>query len=293
MNADRPPQQDRDDPDHDPTGIRDLLASLPDPGPMPPDLVARITSSIAQERAALGRAEATDPVVTPLVRRRPLWQRAGLVAAGLLVVGAAGSTLTGTTPADLAARLTTSSSAGDSAAGAAQENTVGDSLSQQESGGSEAEPPAADQGGTDDQDLTAGPSAGPSAGSPAGQDDRLPATGTDDLTATGTAYTTVALATQARTTLDRWLRSARGVTPPLDDRTTSSSLLSTPDGLEDCLLALLLPANSLIGADLATLDGAQAAVIVVRDDTGNEAYAVRPDCRTGAPGVLAGPVRLP
>ena len=44
-----------DDPtpvEHDPTGMRDLLASLPDPGPMPEDLVARIMAALAEESRA-------------------------------------------------------------------------------------------------------------------------------------------------------------------------------------------------------------------------------------------------
>lgn len=38
--------------DHDPTGIRDLLASLPDPGPMPDVVARRIEASLAQEAAS-------------------------------------------------------------------------------------------------------------------------------------------------------------------------------------------------------------------------------------------------
>lgn len=42
--------------DLDPTGVRALLANLPDPGPMPDDLVARITQSLVleQQRRATG-----------------------------------------------------------------------------------------------------------------------------------------------------------------------------------------------------------------------------------------------
>ena len=35
--------------EHDPTGMRALLASLPEPGPMPDDLVARISAALAAE----------------------------------------------------------------------------------------------------------------------------------------------------------------------------------------------------------------------------------------------------
>jgi hypothetical protein len=85
----------------DPTGMRALLSSLPDPGPMPDDLVARIQASLLSE----SRSRAADaqtphaipqpPVATarhgasiPASRKRPLGQWIfGLAAAGLVVAG--------------------------------------------------------------------------------------------------------------------------------------------------------------------------------------------------------------
>lgn len=100
------------DPDDDPTGIRALLGSLPEPGPMPDHLVARITASIAAEQSLRS-------TVRPLTRRRPLWRTAGLAAAAAAVIGVGGtSLLTSTSPGDLAALFrgsgsdTPSSSAG-------------------------------------------------------------------------------------------------------------------------------------------------------------------------------------
>lgn len=75
----------------DPTGMRDLLRSLPDPGPMPQDVADRITAALAQERQ--GRSEDDHSTVTPLARtgrsggstpagrRRWMQAVAGLVAA--------------------------------------------------------------------------------------------------------------------------------------------------------------------------------------------------------------------
>src|SRR5689334_13821532 len=63
-----PRREDRDrgaDVEPDPTGIRALLGALPDPGPMPEDLVARIQASIAAEQAARD-----DSTVVPLRPRR-------------------------------------------------------------------------------------------------------------------------------------------------------------------------------------------------------------------------------
>lgn len=51
-----PRQPDHQHEEVDPTGIRDLLASLPDPGPMPEDLVRRIEARLEAERAGLERA---------------------------------------------------------------------------------------------------------------------------------------------------------------------------------------------------------------------------------------------
>lgn len=56
----------------DPTGMRALLSSLPDPGPMPGDLVTRIQASLAAEAAA--RASTADPAAAPVL---PMPPRAG------------------------------------------------------------------------------------------------------------------------------------------------------------------------------------------------------------------------
>ncbi|HET7477862.1 MAG TPA: hypothetical protein VFJ97_17810 [Dermatophilaceae bacterium] len=67
MTAPRGPHDRRSEPEEDPTGIRALLASLPEPGPMPAHLVERIGASLAREQAARTPA---DPRVTPIRRRR-------------------------------------------------------------------------------------------------------------------------------------------------------------------------------------------------------------------------------
>jgi hypothetical protein len=114
--------------DHDdPTGIRALLGGLPNPGPMPPDLVARINASIAAEQSARSGQSVNpfaDPTVVPL-RRRPRWQRFGLAAAVAAVAAIGLPALLSSTGSSWMASLTThSSSAGsagsvaDSAAGA-------------------------------------------------------------------------------------------------------------------------------------------------------------------------------
>lgn len=83
----------------DPTGVRELLAGLPDPGPMPEDLVRRIEARLEVEQTAreqessrpLGRhADRVVDLATERGRRRPgrtlVWL--GAAAAGLVATAA-------------------------------------------------------------------------------------------------------------------------------------------------------------------------------------------------------------
>lgn len=109
------PPADKGDPEHDPTGIRDLLSALPDPGPMPADLVARINASIAAEQ--LAREGGT---VVPLRRRRWGWQQVAVAAAAAAILGfGLPALLTGTGPGDVMASLSGGSSAHSASRGAA------------------------------------------------------------------------------------------------------------------------------------------------------------------------------
>ena len=87
----REPQPGAPDPDDDPTGVRALLGSLPDPGPMPDDLARRISASTAAEQE---RRSAPSPggTVHPLRRRSP-WRALGVAAAAAVVVGVGGAAL--------------------------------------------------------------------------------------------------------------------------------------------------------------------------------------------------------
>ena len=68
----RQPPPGTPDPDDDPTGMRALLSSLPEPGPMPADLVARITASIAAEQ----QHRAVAVPIHPARNHRPVWRTA-------------------------------------------------------------------------------------------------------------------------------------------------------------------------------------------------------------------------
>src|SRR5689334_19634185 len=104
-----------EDVEHDPTGIRALLSALPDPGPMPADLVARINASIAQEQSAREGGS-----VVPLRRRSWGWQHLGAAAAAaaVLTIGIP-ALLTGTGPGDVLASLGGHSSSDSAASGSA------------------------------------------------------------------------------------------------------------------------------------------------------------------------------
>ena len=120
---------DRTPVEHDPTGMRALLAGLPEPGPMPDDLVARITAALAAEAdagatgtappsplSAAAAADATPDVpgpersptagatVVPLHRRRVRLRHLGVAAAVVGAVGLGGLVLS-TTPNDLTASI--------------------------------------------------------------------------------------------------------------------------------------------------------------------------------------------
>jgi hypothetical protein len=242
----------------DPTGIRALLSGMPDPGPMPADLVERINASIAAEQAARagsrGLHDLNDlhdlhgPVVVPL-RRHRRWQRLGLAAA-VAAVAAVGvpALLTSGGSSWIASLTTTNSAASDSAAGSAERGPAASSSAQ------------------------------PKAPSAAGV----------TIYASGTAYTSSGFSSQVRAFVDR-----RG-TPlaPLAAEAPAIGPAGTPLGIAPCLSALKLDPSAQVSADLGTFDGAPAIIVLASTDTSQTAYAVGRGCTAGATTVLTGPVRV-
>jgi hypothetical protein len=252
------------DTEHDPTGIRALLSALPDPGPMPEDLVARITASIAQEQSA--RAGGT---VVPLRRRSWGWQHLGAAAAAAVVLAVGiPALLTGTGPGDVMASLGGGSSA-DGASSAGAPEARGEALS------GSGDTPAGDTDGT------VAPRSQPSSSG----DRRVSAAVKQvSLAATGTAYTSDGLATQAAALATTF------------ERSSAAKDAARPDGeagLRACLTALGVPDWLPVRGDVATLDGAPAVIALVDRGSTSSVYAVPPGCDAQHPSLLAGPLTLP
>lgn len=282
-----PPRQHRgSSPDDDPTGVRALLSSLPEPGPMPPELVARITASLSHEQEM--RAGEVDELAA---RRRPrrLHQvlTLGGAAAAVAVIGTVVVLQSRTPPTTSSAQ----SAAREAPAAAPPASTGSAAASSQPTGG----------GGSTPYGLAAG-------GRSAAPGDRSGAANGASLhiQMSGTAYTRGNLLIEARA-------RHRSISAPLAPNAAQSpgiGPVGTPTGLTSCLHALgQKPVNEpgAVWADLASFDGQPAAVIVVRtagspspgtSDPGGSAgsgtvWAVGRDCRPGHPFVLAGPTPLP
>ncbi|GAA1246357.1 hypothetical protein [Oryzihumus leptocrescens] len=84
----RHPSGDQDD---DPTGVRALLSALPEPEPMPEDLVRRISASLAAEQSARPRADVSVTPLLPTRRTRRFLLPVAAVAAGIAAVALAGT----------------------------------------------------------------------------------------------------------------------------------------------------------------------------------------------------------
>lgn len=190
------------------------------------------------------RSTREDRTVVPLRRRLPSWPKLGLVAAAVAAVAVGVPALLGTGPGEVMASLGGGSSS-DSAASSAQAES-----------GAQA------------------PDVGNRAAS---------GTGEVRLATSGTAYTSSALTTQARTVLD----GDDALSAPRKDTATP-----TEATLRDCLTALGVAGWMSVTGDLGTLDGRPAVVAVVSSDTGQSVYAVSPDCDATHPAVMAGPVPL-
>jgi hypothetical protein len=255
--------------EHDPTGMRALLASLPDPGPMPDDLVARISAALAveaqrgdgidqlwsldqhDESSRSGGDDNGSDAGAPVVPlRRRLGVRHVLVAASVVALLGLGGFLVKSLPGDVIAAFGTNAGSADSAA-------VG-------------EDSAAAAGG---KVALVAP--------PAGSGDVV-------VVMSGVDHAADRLDVTARQLDD-------GTLDPIADLTAESPSLgpiATPIGARACATALGIPTDAGILVDVSEVDGASAAVLVVHSDQGRSAWAVDRSCTTGNTGLIRGPVPL-
>lgn len=308
------------DDDLDPTGMRALLRSLPDPGPMPDDLVARIQSSLAElsheelladdegtsRRAGLGAAGVSRGTSSEGLR-------AGATAHAESAAGSDGDGWSGSRDGVGAVGGAAGGGAGGGAGAGGGSGTGGERPSWFTRYGSRLAVAAVVlvggsaaltagwgllAGGSSSSDSAVSSDAAGQAESSRHSAD-APLRGDTDLssrsfemgpvvvTMSGRSYTAAGLATE--------IGSGTDSTPlaPLTAESPGIGPIGTEVGVRSCLQALGLPPESRADVDLALLDEAPAAILVLTGDGGRTAYAVGRDCTVDNASVLAGPIDLP
>lgn len=254
MTTPQQPPGPADHPGSDPTGMSALLRSLPDPGPMPDELVKRIQLSLAAETGPFARRDSQETGYTPVADIRGRSRRSGFrpihwaAAAGLVAV--AGGGMLATQGGDMLSAL---SFGGSSAAGSAAA-----SLSAER--------------------AAPGDSAASGIGSPIGV----------TVVMTGQVVTSTGLASAAQQAM------STGMTPLHDLASESPAIgpIGTELGARDCATALGVPSDAALVVDLVTHDDSPAAVVVATLGGEHTAYLVRRNCRLGSAELISGPQRL-
>lgn len=269
-----------DDPtpvEHDPTGMRDLLASLPDPGPMPEDLVARITAALAEESRAAqasfaaqaGRVADAPPTtldagnVVPLRPHRPTLRHLAVAAAVVTAIGLGGAAL-GAWPSSLTGPIAALSEA---------------SSADSEAGAAPAAPGADESGKGGDAEAGAGVS-------DLSATDRLDGV---TIVMSGAEHSSDALAAAA----SALVTTTYPTVTPLTAEAPGIGPIATAIGARTCADALGISPDAGILVDVSEVDGAPAAVLIATDGGARTAYAVSRSCTTRSPMLIAGPIALP
>lgn len=257
---------DTDPVEHDPTGMRALLAGLPDPGPMPGDLVDRIRAELAEEQRRREAPAADDreqqpegPVRATVVPLRPRRSGVRLLAAAAAVVGVLG----------LGGLLVDATRSG----GAIASLTAGGSADSGAAAGGEAMPEK------QSDDLGA-----PEVRAASGDGRTVVLDGADavrraDLAAAAAALPTGPFRTRA--------------SAPQSGADGSGVPVATVDGARACATGLGVPPEDEVVVRLTVVDGEPAALLVATTSGGaRTAWAVARTCSTQEPAVVAGPVSV-
>jgi len=237
--------------DDDPTGVRALLSSLPEPDPMPDHLVERINASLAAEqaqRAAKMSSGSVTPLLTAAQHRRPrlLFAIAGAAAAVVLLAVIGSDMFMGNqnTATSTSAAINSTSRAGSSS--------------------------GAEAGGT------APPSAADKAQTPTALAGRATTPSLVQIGQSGTRYTQADFVTQARTLRQAPFQSMAA-------QSSSAGPAGTTPGLMECLSAIGASGAQAVRADVAFYEGRPAVIIVATTNGIPVAYAVGRECsRTDA-----------
>lgn len=278
------------DGDVDTTGVRALLAGLSDPGPMPDEVVARILRRLADEGAALAplvaRGVALEDDVAAGARSHDVAGRGGhgVEALGLGEV----VTVDELRPQDRAGGRRRWVALGSAAAGVAAVALAGTVLLQ---GARQQSSTASVQSRTE---LGAGDSGRPESAATA-------AAARVRIVSTGTAYQAATLARAAQALVvdlgSSVTDSGEAVGPahptvPVSRAPAGDPPIASPVGLAACLATLGEADADQVAADVATLNGAAAVVIVTINGGLKQVYAVDPGCSRGDPMILAGPLPM-
>lgn len=262
------------DDDVDPTGVRELLAGLPAPGPMPEALVARIQAALEHERYEPSRGLGTDDLevalgLAPVTHYDddPRYDDSHHYADESRSAGDPGD-VAGARRADvvsLASRRRTRWPVLGAAAATVAALAIGGGFLVR--GGS---------GGGTTASLAKGSTT--MATTPVAMASANP-TQKVQLRVSSRTYTSTELTQQAQTLLDP-------STPPAAATDPAIGPIGTPEGLAACIATLGEDDADSISADIAVFDGQPAVIIVAVKDGLKQVYVVGRDCGKGDPGIL-------
>ncbi|CAN5517494.1 hypothetical protein BH23ACT6_BH23ACT6_22660 [soil metagenome] len=281
-----PPGPAPDDPDVDPTGMRDVLASLPDPDPMPDHVAARIMASLNEERARgpqgtwAGSAPVADLAVERERRRPAQWM---LAAAAVVAVGALGTVGAdsvlgpdaggGDATAQYSPHQDTSGGAEDDSGAEAE----ADADSAADEGDAEVGIDAAEKVATDEQDA----------------DNAVEAATLDDAPERVQDIDDAVFASGALAVLQSADTSLAGM--PAEFAGSANRGALPPDAIDACVQTIgENPADGQWAAAPATINGSDVVVVGELTSERSAAWAVSEQCPTDPNAeVLNGPVALP
>lgn len=277
--------------ENDPTGVRALLSSLPDPGPMPDTVFARISASLQEEQerreqeATFGHDSAPDVIslAAERHRRRPmrtltyLGAAAGLAVAATVVStqlfgpGDGGGSGISADVGNTNARPTDAGAPGNAgeqegADGAADEDTAADAGKAEDNDGDEAAAPQDDEVAAERPPMSAAETA-------PGQSELAYRIADDEVALTSTDFAA---------DVSRWY-TASPATADGTDSELANCLDVLGSGVSSDAAVLLAPGS---------LDG-EPVVLALQTEPSKIAWALDASCVDGAGEILQGPSVIP